>query len=480
MLDRMETPTQRQSRYLQSTQRQAPNETGFSATQELTDSLSLEDNRNDEKTTQRPTNIGAAVVIVPRLIAPMDTQALEEESVITEFSVEGLSIEEGGNYILEDPTQLPLTHIKILGQGYSAIVEKVKDTKTGRVFAKKMIKFPQARLRAQKEEHFTNEISIIRSLRKHHHIIYIFATYVAKREFGMFLQPAADEGSLEDYLDVYGEMIEDTKREQSVMDAKISVLEKAFGCLAAGLAYIHAKGIRHKDIKPKNILIHCGSVIYTDFGSSKDATQPGESTTEGQPAFLTKKYSAPEVIAHTKRNFGADIYSLGCVYIELLSALNPAFRYDRDKPFSDIMEYVHHELRSAAVPSRWSFIPPIIINMTTSMREDRPVAGEIFGNFSEYPGFCCAECHRKPKPKQEYTPWVWSSDHSRHYCYLIDEDGHAIGHIWSSCVTSPSAPAVIVYPSSGSRYVNRRLFHGYITLKVHISCDTRPRDQVQN
>ncbi|KAH8727758.1 kinase-like domain-containing protein, partial [Phaeosphaeriaceae sp. PMI808] len=282
-----------------------------------------------------------------------------------------ISVEEDQDYDIEDIARLPFRIAKVLGGGHSAIVEKVHDTKTGKIFAKKTIRFPQARLKKQKEEHFKNEVNIIRSLKNHHHIIRIFATYVAKREFGLILQPAADEGSLEDYLGNYWDKLEQPGPAKEDVDLVVPVLEKAFGCLASGLAYIHGKGVRHKDIKPQNILVHRGSILYTDFGSSKDANQPGESTTEGLPDFLTRKYSPPEVLAHTKRNYGADIYSLGCVYVELIKALIPNINYDEGRWFSDIMEHVHQELSSAVIPSRWSFIPTIIRAMTRTDREQR-------------------------------------------------------------------------------------------------------------
>jgi serine/threonine protein kinase len=438
----------------------------------LVKNQSLEHSDHDEPTTNpiigidKPTHNHVNIDPAQQDLTPKASQGLAaDEVLISGSSKEQLLIEEGGNYILDGITQLPFAHIKMLGTGLSAFVEMVKDTKTGNVFAKKTIKFPQAKLRAQKEEHFTNEVSIIRSLKNHHHVVHVFATYVAKREFGMILQPAATEGSLEDYLGAFWDPIEDAERSVTAVEAKKSILEKAFGCLAGGLAYIHAKGIRHKDIKPQNILVHLGSVLYTDFGSSTDVNQSGERTTEGQPTFFTRRYSAPEVLAHTKRNYGADIYSLGCVYVELLSALVPSIEYDEEKQFSDIMEHVHHELRSASIPQRLAFISKVITSMTRSDREERPAADQIFSDFSGYIGFCCPECNRRPKPQRVYTDWVWSTEQSRHYCYIMDEDGQAIGYVWSGFTDRLSAPAVVIHPSSETRYVCSLLYAGYL------SCD---------
>jgi serine/threonine protein kinase len=366
----------------------------------------------------------------PNGVMTVDMQDMDAPSP-PEPTAEHLLIEEGQDYILEENTRLPFTIEMTLGGGHSAIVEKVRDIRTGRTFAKKTIRFTHSRLRAQKEEQFYNEVNIIRSLKKHRHIIWVFATYVAKREFGLILQPAADEGALDQYLGNYLDVVEQTESSEAKITTMTQVLQRAFGCLANGLEYIHAKGIRHKDIKPQNILVHHGSVIYTDFGSSKDATQPGESTTEGVPDFLTRKYSPPEVLAYTKRNYAADIYSLGCVYIELLSALFPAFKYEENRLFPDIMEDVHLELRAAPLPLTWSLMAGVITTMTATDRGSRPTAAHIYRTMSGHKELSCAECHGKTQLKPVYEPWTWSEAHRRHHSYLMASNGRIIEIFWS-------------------------------------------------
>ena len=101
------------------------------------------------------------------------------------------------------------------------------------------------------------------------------------------------------------------------MDRQLFILQNAFGCLSAALQYLHNQRCRHKDIKPANILVKNGSVLLTDFGTSRNWA--GDSgTTVGTSGPYTPAYAAPEVVEWESRNEAADIWSLGCVFLEMV------------------------------------------------------------------------------------------------------------------------------------------------------------------
>ncbi|KAF2178860.1 kinase-like protein, partial [Zopfia rhizophila CBS 207.26] len=229
-----------------------------------------------------------------------------------------LHIKEGSHYEIADVSVLPYQHIAILGHGGSAVVEKVKDSVTNSVYARKVYKMLTGG-RYQVKEAYHREIQTIRRLSPHPHIIRVFATYRTGRTLAVILHPVADGGDLASFLSHYRDLGDgDLVAQQSM---KI-ILNRAFGCLAKGLAFMHQKTIRHKDIKPHNILIHQGSVVYTDFGLAKDYSN-GSSTSEGHPGQFSRRYCSPEVADHGIRNRKSDIFSLGCVFLEMFATLFP-------------------------------------------------------------------------------------------------------------------------------------------------------------
>ena len=101
---------------------------------------------------------------------------------------------------------------------------------------------------------------------------------------------------------------------------KLSTLRPFYGCLASALQYLHHEQIRHRDIKPENILVKGDWVYLTDFGTSLSWESLGRSTTT-EDTGKSWMYCAPEVARYEPRNWSSDIWSLGCVFLEMTTVL---------------------------------------------------------------------------------------------------------------------------------------------------------------
>ena len=96
--------------------------------------------------------------------------------------------------------------------------------------------------------------------------------------------------------------------------------------VADALQYAHERGVVHRDIKPENILLHGGHAVVADFGIALAASRSdgGSRMTETGMSLGTPHYMSPEqAMGEREVTPKADIYALGCVLYEMLTAEPP-------------------------------------------------------------------------------------------------------------------------------------------------------------
>ncbi|RDI52653.1 serine/threonine-protein kinase [Nocardia mexicana] len=110
-----------------------------------------------------------------------------------------------------------------------------------------------------------------------------------------------------------------------------------------GLDYAHRRGLLHRDIKPANFLLSASDdddeerVYLTDFGVAKSA-EDGQDLTSTGNFMATVAYAPPEQLLGERLDHHADIYSLGCSLVKLLTGQNP---YPATVPAMVMMGHLH-------------------------------------------------------------------------------------------------------------------------------------------
>jgi hypothetical protein len=107
------------------------------------------------------------------------------------------------------------------------------------------------------------------------------------------------------------------------------VLARLLAQVAHALAYAHARGVIHRDLKPDNVLvIGEGRTKVLDFGLAGLHREGAESLTQSNVAMGTANYMAPEQRKNAHHaDHRADLYSFGVMIYELLTGELPIGKY---------------------------------------------------------------------------------------------------------------------------------------------------------
>jgi tetratricopeptide (TPR) repeat protein/tRNA A-37 threonylcarbamoyl transferase component Bud32 len=98
------------------------------------------------------------------------------------------------------------------------------------------------------------------------------------------------------------------------LETKVDLLMQ----MLQALAYIHRRGILHRDLKPGNVLVTNGQVKLLDFGLALTREESRHAEVGG-----TLAYIAPEVLTGAQPSVASDLYSVGVMAYEMFSGQHP-------------------------------------------------------------------------------------------------------------------------------------------------------------
>eukprot|EP01119_Soliformovum_irregulare_P016555 TRINITY_DN4805_c0_g1_i2.p1 TRINITY_DN4805_c0_g1~~TRINITY_DN4805_c0_g1_i2.p1 ORF type:complete len:463 (-),score=123.60 TRINITY_DN4805_c0_g1_i2:13-1401(-) len=202
-------------------------------------------------------------------------------------------------------TMADFSEISKLGEGGFAACFKMMDNKTHNICVVKKIPFTTV----DDVFHISTEIQILRKL-SHPGIVGYLATFMDGNNMCMAME-FCDVGDLKDWI---------SHRQPRWTPVDLKLFQKWAEMMTSAMTHVHHAGILHRDLKPSNILlkkISDSEIVpkIADFGLSYQlmTDRSRASTIAG-----TLIYWPPEVYAGEKPGKPADVYSMGCIFYEML------------------------------------------------------------------------------------------------------------------------------------------------------------------
>jgi hypothetical protein len=231
---------------------------------------------------------------LPSFLKPSIRAAVVQQQGI--ILTKSLDLENGRHRYFTASEALPFEILGRLGSGGYGQVDRIRSKTSFKLYALKRIRRRTAFGNASSREAmkgFLNEMKIMRGL-EHRHVVRYIGSYTDKSYLDLVMSPVADSdlAAYTERLCGYFEKVPlfimpTMDGEDLLLSTRPSLtalllpdqlaamemssnLRTYFGCLTTALAYLHDQNIRHKDIKPQNILIYKANILFADFGLSRD------------------------------------------------------------------------------------------------------------------------------------------------------------------------------------------------------------------
>lgn len=180
-------------------------------------------------------------------------------------------------------------------------------------------------------------------------------------------------GSVKDLISTYGALSNPVARKYTYQ-----VLQ--------GLEYLHRNEMIHRDIKTANILRDSnGNVKIGDFGSAKRLQKICSQQSTSSSFVGTPQYMAPEVVT-AKSSYGrkADIWSLGCTLLEMLTGNPP---WDGFEPMTAIFNIAQRNPPYQLPPNTDPSLANLLSSLLERSPEKRPSAVDLINNHHAFKVF---------------------------------------------------------------------------------------------
>ncbi|MXG89544.1 protein kinase domain-containing protein [Nocardioides flavescens] len=197
-----------------------------------------------------------------------------------------------------------------VGRGGDSVVYRARDLRLGRSVAVKVLAVDEP----HRVERFMREIEITVELgRQHPYVVTVLATGTTASGRPAIVMDFYERGSLHDQL-----------RERGPLG--VDEVVAAGRVVADALAFAHAHGVLHRDVKPQNVLVLPTSWVLADFGIARLVDTEHTASVET----FTYRHASPQLLDGAMPTEADDVWALGSTLFTLLDGRAPFASDDPD------------------------------------------------------------------------------------------------------------------------------------------------------